>query len=297
MFSALIDDTTLQIPTFNQRYDLGHGDFVDALASFPGTLLNIPISMANAIPAGLNAGLKTASVISGVSQDEISNSATALIASSGPAAPLIFAGELPLMPAIIMNRVNRLFKGSKAVRQLDKTSDQLTIPHQSYDDVPDLPSEFSATITREGDGRLNINYGTSDTKAATNRQSVERSRFRNSDEVEEGRLYEAEQLQTTRNEGKNVTGRNRLVPQNGSGNVPGNRTDTDQLIKNDNGSFSIVETKRSSTSKLSKGQNAAKENVESGDGMFEIRTNQPQQGLKKGDIIHVEEYMRKNKHE
>ena len=121
--------------------------------------------------------------------------------------------------------------------------------------------------------------------------------LKNADEIAEGRKFEIEQLQSARDEGKNVSGRNRLVPQNEIGNVKGNRTDTDQLIKNGDGTFSIVETKRSSSTRQSTGQNAAQEHVKSGGGRFEVRTNQPSQGLRKGDIIEIREYNRINKHE
>lgn len=69
------------------------------------------------------------------------------------------------------------------------------------------------------------------------------------------------------------------------------------MIKNDDGTFSIVETKRSATTRQSGGQKAAQGNVESGGGKFEVRTNRPSQGLRKGDIIEVKEYIRINKHE
>lgn len=120
---------------------------------------------------------------------------------------------------------------------------------------------------------------------------------KNADKIAEGKKFEADELAKSVNEGKDVTSRNRLVPQNGKGNVKGNRTDTDQLIKNKDGTFSIKETKLSSTTKQSNGQNAAQTNVNRGNGAFEVRTNQPSQGLRKGDKIKVTEYIRKNKNE
>ncbi len=122
-------------------------------------------------------------------------------------------------------------------------------------------------------------------------------KLKNADAIAEGRKFEADELAKTISSGKNTTGRNRLVPQNGKGNVKRNRTDTDQLIKNDDGTFSIVETKLSSTTRQSSGQKAAQKNTTSGSGIFEIRNNQPSQGLKKGDKIQVRDYTRKNKHE
>lgn len=120
---------------------------------------------------------------------------------------------------------------------------------------------------------------------------------KNAEAIAEGRKFEADELQKAISEGKNATGRNRLVPQNGKGNVKGNRTDTDQLIKNDDGTFSIVETKRTSSTKQTGGQNTAQSHVESGNGVFEVRTNQPSQGLKKGDKIKVVDYKRVNKYD
>ena len=120
---------------------------------------------------------------------------------------------------------------------------------------------------------------------------------KNADAIAEGRKFEAEQLDKTASEGKNVTGRNRLVPENGKGNVKGNRTDTDQLIKNDDGTYSIVETKRSSSTSQSTGQKTAQDNVTNGNGTFTTRTNQPSQGLKKGDKIQVRDYTRVNKYD
>jgi hypothetical protein len=70
-----------------------------------------------------------------------------------------------------------------------------------------------------------------------------------------------------------------------------------QLIKNDDGTFSIVETKKTSTTRQSKGQNAAESHVNKGNGVFETRTNQPSQGLKRGDKIKVKDFIRKNKYD
>ena len=80
-----------------------------------------------------------------------------------------------------------------------------------------------------------------------------------------------------------------MVPKNGKGNVKGNRTNANQLIKNeDTGDYSLIETKRSSSSLLSKGQKSAKEHVENGDGIFEVRSRDPIQNLRPGDEINLE---------
>ena len=92
-----------------------------------------------------------------------------------------------------------------------------------------------------------------------------------------------------------MSSQTRLVPKNGKGNVKGNRTNTDQLIKNEDGTFTIVETKRSSSTRLSKGPREAKKYVEKGNGIFEVRSERPEQGLYVGDKIKVKEYRRVNK--
>ena len=87
-------------------------------------------------------------------------------------------------------------------------------------------------------------------------------------------LFEKADLAATKASGNNVAGQIRLVPKNGVGNINGNRSTVDQLIKKPNGNFKVVETKlNKGTSKLSKGQNAVKEHVESGNQKFEVRSN------------------------
>ncbi len=119
--------------------------------------------------------------------------------------------------------------------------------------------------------------------------------MKNADEIAEGVKFEADEFAKAISSGKDVTGRVRLVPKNGKGNIKGNRTDVDQLIKNDDGTYTIVETKRSSKTPLSKGQNAAKKQVEQGNGTFEVRSNKGK--INRGQIIRVKEYNRINKYE
>jgi RHS repeat-associated protein len=111
LFSQPIDDSTFQLPTFN-RIDTGN-DYVDGALATVAAIPNIGISLLNTIPAGLNAPLKTSSVLLNKSQDEISDTLTATAMSTGPAAPLVFAGELPMVPAMAMNRANRMLKSLK----------------------------------------------------------------------------------------------------------------------------------------------------------------------------------------
>ena len=89
----------------------------------------------------------------------------------------------------------------------------------------------------------------------------------------------------------------RLVPQNGIGNVKGNRSTVDQLIREENGFYKIIETKlREGTSKLSTGQNRVLEHVENGNQLFEVRSGKNELGLKKGQTIRVDEYEIKYKY-
>ena len=72
----------------------------------------------------------------------------------------------------------------------------------------------------------------------------------------------------------------------GVGNIKGNRSNVDQLIRKENENYKVVETKlRIGTSRLSKGQKAIKEHIELGNKEFEVRFK-----IKKGDIIHISEY-------
>ena len=72
------------------------------------------------------------------------------------------------------------------------------------------------------------------------------------------------------------------------------KVNSDQLIKNSDGTYSIVETKLSSKTPLSKGQKAVQKHVNQGNGVFEVRSNKG--GLSKGDKIQVKEYRRENKY-
>lgn len=72
-----------------------------------------------------------------------------------------------------------------------------------------------------------------------------RKGLKNADAISEGRKFEIDELKKAIDRGENVSSQTRLVPKNGKGNVKGNRTNTDQLIKNEDGTFTIVETKRS----------------------------------------------------
>jgi RHS repeat-associated protein len=90
--------------------------------------------------------------------------------------------------------------------------------------------------------------------------------------IRAGKEFEAEMLQKSIDQGLEVYDQVLLVPLNGLGNIKGNRTYVDQLIHNSDGTWTIVETKLSNHTPLSKGQRRAMLEVEEGNGMFEVRS-------------------------
>ncbi len=77
----------------------------------------------------------------------------------------------------------------------------------------------------------------------------------------------------------------------------GNRTVVDQLIRKENNSYKIIETKlREGTSELSKGQRAAQEHVINGNKLFEVRSDNDLLDLYKKQTIRVDEYEIKYKY-
>lgn len=121
--------------------------------------------------------------------------------------------------------------------------------------------------------------------------------LKNAEAIQKGKDFERAALQETKEKGLNVSTQKRLVPQNGKGNVKGNRTTTDQLIKYEDNTYEIVETKLSPDTKLSKGQQSAKEHVMNGDGMFEVRSEIPEFDLHPGEVIYVKKYTITTKYE
>lgn len=97
--------------------------------------------------------------------------------------------------------------------------------------------------------------------------------LKNADAIKEGRIFEKMDLAVTKASGVEVTDQIRLVPNNGKGNIKGNRTTVDQLIKKDNGHYDVIESKlQEGSSGLSKGQKSAKVHVNNGNGQFTVRT-------------------------
>ena len=115
--------------------------------------------------------------------------------------------------------------------------------------------------------------------------------LKNAKAISEGRAFEKSELAVTKASGEKVTSQVRLVPQNGKGNIKGNRSTVDQLIKKSNVHYNIIETKLTEgSSRLSKGQKAVQEHFKSGNKNFEVRSNIKDFGLTKGMTIHVDEY-------
>ncbi len=114
--------------------------------------------------------------------------------------------------------------------------------------------------------------------------------LKNAERIQEGKDFEKRALQEAKDRGENVQGQVTLVPQNGKGNVKGNRTRTDQLIKDKDNTYIIGETKLTNRTSPTKGQRAANNHVGSDGGYFEVRTDVPEFGIKRGDKIFVKEY-------
>ena len=98
--------------------------------------------------------------------------------------------------------------------------------------------------------------------------------LKNAEAIKEGKDFEKTTLAEVKASGKDAIGQVKLIPNNGKGNTIGNTTNADILIRKENGHYDIIETKRQEgTSRLSKGQKAAKEHVNNGDGSFTVRSS------------------------
>ena len=121
--------------------------------------------------------------------------------------------------------------------------------------------------------------------------------MKNADAIKEGKDFGKQALEEAKVNGLKVEGEIRLVLDNGQGNIKGNRTTVDQLIKNNDGTYTIVETKLRKTTPLSKRQESAKNHVENDLGIFEVRSDKTPFGLTKGEPIRVTNYVIKYKYE
>ncbi len=95
--------------------------------------------------------------------------------------------------------------------------------------------------------------------------------MKNGDKIAEGKAFEKQVVKELKESGQEVYTNIRLVPENGLGNVKGNRTDTDALTKNSDGkTYSIKEAKLNKSTRMSKGQRRAKIQVEKNGGKFKV---------------------------
>ncbi len=116
------------------------------------------------------------------------------------------------------------------------------------------------------------------------------------DRIKEGKAFERAELQKAIERGDDVASQITLVPLNGNGNIKGNCTRVDQLKRDKNGKFIIVENKLTDTTPLSKGQRAAKNHIGETGGWFEVRTDAIDFGLRQNDVIFINKYERINKY-
>ena len=114
--------------------------------------------------------------------------------------------------------------------------------------------------------------------------------LKNAERIREGRQFEREALEAAKASGEDVVSNVRLVPENGIGNIKGNRSDVDQLIRNNNGTYTVVETKLTPKSKPSRGQEMVHNQVEKGTGRMEVRSTIEEFNLSPGSIIEVSDY-------
>jgi RHS repeat-associated protein len=116
-------------------------------------------------------------------------------------------------------------------------------------------------------------------------------------EMAEGLAFEKTEFAAAKASGEKVASHIRLVPQNGIGNVSKNRSTVNQLFHKKNGNYKIRETKlREGSSKLSTGQRRTRKNVVDGNQTFEVRSDNKDLGLRKGQTIKVDEYEIKYKY-
>lgn len=83
--------------------------------------------------------------------------------------------------------------------------------------------------------------------------------LKNSERIKEGLEYEKDMAKIAMKDNRNTRIQVRLVPDNGKGNIVGNRSTVDQLIPNNDCTYTVVETKLTNKSRLSSGQKAVRE--------------------------------------
>ncbi len=119
--------------------------------------------------------------------------------------------------------------------------------------------------------------------------------LKNATAIKEGKEFETQVAKEMREQGEDISTQVTLIPQNGLGNVKGNRTRVDIIVNEKNGTKTLIETKLSQSTKLSAGQKAAKAHIEKGNKRFEVRSKKD--GYNKNYEIQIDNWKRKNKYD
>lgn len=118
--------------------------------------------------------------------------------------------------------------------------------------------------------------------------------LKNAAAIKEGKEFEKQTAKKIKDQGKDIAEQVTLVPLNGDGNVAGNRIRADIIINEKDGTKTLVEIKRSSSTKLSKGQQKAFDHIINGNKQFEVRSNK--WPYKKNDVITIDNWQRIDKY-
>ncbi len=158
--------------------------------------------------------------------------------------------------------------------------------------IPGVPAGINKVIKgvdKAVDAAKAVDKATDVAKTADKASDVNKG-LKNADRIAEGKAFEKQKLREGITQGKDVVDHVTLVPQNGLGNVKCNRTVTYQLIRNSDGTYSIIETKLPSKTQLTKGQTRSHNHVGATGGYFEVRSNIKQWNIEKGTKIFVKDY-------
>ena len=128
------------------------------------------------------------------------------------------------------------------------------------------------------------------------KSSTAKKGLKYADRIAEGKQHGYDSADKMIKNGEDIVTEIRVVPQNGKGNVKGNRTDLYILRRNQNGTFDAFEAKLTSKTRLSTGQGKAKKQIEKLNGKFEVRTEIKEFGISKGQIITIQNFERIDKY-
>ncbi|MDE6646547.1 MAG: RHS repeat-associated core domain-containing protein [Prevotella sp.] len=108
------------------------------------------------------------------------------------------------------------------------------------------------------------------------------------EKVEAGRKFEKAVVNAAKKQGRDVSTQITVVPKNGLGNTPGNRSRVDMIEKKKDGTYCVTEIKLSPNSRPSKGQKSVEKHVKDGNRFFEVRSDDDK--FHKGQKIEISEY-------